>query len=395
MRNIKALLFLVLLLVVGAAKADVATADKVVIGSLEVVPGSDEVFSFTVSLEGSDVLYTAYQVDLQFPDGLEPAYNNKGALRVSMVKPSLYPYSIEEEEKEDGEIEEVKSYTHTLSCAFNEENTLRVAVLSTSNEEFTKTSGNLFKVYVKALPYLKPGDVEIKVKNVMFVGKDEVKHNAEDYVSTEVQAAPTSTVTLKVSASNKYGTCILPFDYELPSDGSLEAYACNEYSDDALILEKATMIAAYTPYILYSETGFSATLTGEVDASKYPAGGIAVSGHLRGALVQTELDEASCYVMQNQGSGPMFYQVDPTSPFVLAAGKCYVEMPQGIKAKAFRIGGATTSIHNLQFTIHKEGEGSPQIRNHQSEIINILGQRVDRMLPGHIYIVNGRKVIGK
>ena len=55
MRKTKLLLFSVLLLVVGVAKADVATTDKVVISSLEVVPGSDEAFAFTVSLEGSDV----------------------------------------------------------------------------------------------------------------------------------------------------------------------------------------------------------------------------------------------------------------------------------------------------------------------------------------------------
>ena len=385
MRKLKTLLLGALLLVVGAVKADVATTDKVVISSLDVVPGSDEVFSFTVSLEGSDVLYTAYQVDLQFPDGLEPAYSSSGKLRVSMVKPSLYPYTVEEEEKEDGEIEEVKAYTHTLSCAFNEGNTLRVAVISTSNEEFTKTSGNLFKVYVKALPYLKPGDVEIQVKNVLFVGKDEVKHEAEDYVSTTVQAAPTSTVTLKVSASNKYGTCILPFDYTLPADGSLEAYGCSEYTDDALLLEEVTELAAYTPYILYSETGFSATLTGDVNASKYPAGGIAKSGYLMGTLVQTELTEASCYVMQNQGSGPMFYQVDSASPFLLTAGKCYVELPTGIKAKALRIGGAATGLETIQ-------NSEFRIQNY---IYNLLGQPVERMLPGHIYIVNGRKVIGK
>jgi hypothetical protein len=382
MRKTKLLLLAALLMIAGVAKADVTTTDKVVISfsSLKVEPGSSDVYSFTVSLEGS-VKYTAYQVDLQFPEGLEPAYNNKGQLRVSMVKPSLYPYNVEEEENEEGETVEVKSYTHTLSFALNEGNTLRVASISTSNEVFTKTSGDLFKVYVQATPYLKPGDVEIKVKNVKLVTPDETKYLAEDYVSTSVQADATSTLTLKVSAANKFGTCILPFDYELPADASFEAYACSDHTADALLLEKVDKIAAYTPYILYSEVGFSQTISGTVDASKYPVDGIVKSGHLVGVVAQTELTEPNLYVMQNQGQGPMFYQVDPASPFVLAAGKCYVEMPQGTASPSFRIGG-TAGIDNEQLTM-----------DNSSVIYNVLGQRVDRMTSGHVYIVNGRKVV--
>ncbi|MBR5847805.1 MAG: hypothetical protein IKY72_08455 [Bacteroidaceae bacterium] len=382
MRKTKLLLFIALLLgTVGAAKADVATTDKVEISSLTVEPGSSDVYSFTVSLEGSDKLYTAYQVDLQFPEGLEPAYNNKGQLRVSMVKSSLYPYSVEEEEDEEGEIVEVKSYTHTLNCAFNEGSTLRVVVMSTANEVFTKTSGSLFKVYVQTTPYLKPGDVEIKVKNVKFVTPDETKYLPEDYVSTAVQATTTSTLTLKVSAANKFGTCILPFDYALPADGSLEAYTCEAYTDDALVLTKVTEMAAYTPYILYSDNGFSATISGTVDAAKYPAGGTVKSGHLVGTLVPCELTEGS-YVMQNQGDGPMFYRVGDV-PFALSAGKCYVELPEGTNVTSLRIGGSTTgieSIHNSEFII-------------QNCVYNLLGQPVSNMQPGHVYIVNGRKVI--
>ena len=365
------------------------TTDKVVISELSVVPGSSEVYSFTVSLEGSEVYYTGYQVDLQLPEGLELAYNNKGQLRVTMSKPSLYPYTEEEEEDEEGEIITTKSYTHTLSCNTVASNTLRVAVISTANEAFTKTSGNLFKVYVTTTPYLKPGNVEIAVKDVVLTENREqgdgsflpVSHLPEDYVSTSVQAAATSTLTLKVSASNQFGTCILPFDYALPADGSLEAYTCGSYTDEALVLTKADEIAAYTPYILYSENGFSATISGTVDAVKYPEGGIVKSGHLVGTVVQTELTEATSYVMQNQGQGVKFYQVAPASPFVLPAGKCYVQLPEGTNVSSLRIGG-TAGIDNEQMTM-----------DNSSVIYNVLGQRVDRMTSGYVYIVNGRKVI--
>lgn len=390
MRKTKLLFFLCSLFVAGAVMAE-ETTDRVVISELTVEPGSSDTYSFTVSLQGSDVLYTAYSMDLHLPEGLTVATTSSGSLRVSMIKPGVYPYEIVEEEDEDGELVETKVYSHTIERSMPATNLLRVLGISLSNKTFTKTSGDLFKVYVKASPYLKPGDVEIAVKDVVLT-ENQVQSNGEflaishlpaDYVSTSVKAAATSTLTLKVSATNHFGTCILPFDYELPADGSLEAYTCSSTTTDALLLTKADKIAAYTPYILYSEAGFSATISGEVDATKYPADGIVKSGHLVGTVVQTQLTEATNYVMQNQGSGVKFYQVDPTSPFVLSAGKCYVELPEGTNVASLRI-GETTGIEHSEFRIQN------------SEFIyNVVGLRVETMQPGHIYIVNGRKVVIK
>ena len=381
MRQTKIFLFIILLCMVGVAKA-VETTDKVVISELTVTPGSSDVYSFTVSLQGSDVNYTAYQADLQLPAGMEFAYNNSGKLRVSMVKPSIYPYSVEEEENEEGEMVETKAYTHTLSSNIIESNTLRVAVFSSANEEFTATSGNLFKVYVKASPYLKPGDVNIGVKNVKLITVDETKYEPADYTSTSVKAEATSTISLKVLADNQYGTCILPFEYTLPTDGSLEAYACSTYNSDVLFLDKVEKMEAYTPYILRSATGFTGTLSGTVDATLYPEEDMVQRGLLVGTIVTKELTEGS-YVMQNQGNGTMFYRVGET-PFLLAAGKCYVTLPEGITTTAFSLGG-TTGIEAIQ---------APS-DNSQQTIYNLSGQRVDRMSSGQMYIIEGQKVIAK
>lgn len=380
MQKTKLLLLATLLLIAGVAKAE-STTDRVVISSLTVEPGSSTAYSFTVMLEGSQ-LYTAFQIDLQFPNGLEPAYNSSGKLRVSMDKTSksVYPYSIEEEEDDEGEIVETKVYTHTPSSSMPEVNTLRVIVSSNQNEEFTKTSGNLFKVYVNALPYLKPGDVEILVKDVELTTSDAVAYTPADYVSTAVQAEATSTLALKVSASNQYSTCILPFDYDLSADGSLVAYTCNSHTEDALLLTKADKILAYTPYILYSEAGFEATISGIVDPTKYPEGGIVKSGHLVGTVVKQELTEG--YVMQNQGDGAKFYRVASGTPFAIPAGKCYVELPAGTNVSSFRF-AETTSIDNSEFTIQN------------SEFYNVFGQRVSRMTSGQIYIIDGRKVVAE
>ena len=364
----------------GAAKADEVTADKVVLNVYDdqvLSPGGDKIY-VSVSLESAtDVKYTAYQMSFELPEGLEVCMADDSYEVYMYGNGGFYPRT--------GSDRVGWTYKHTLGSNVVAGNVLNVTCYSSTNALFAKTSGDLFDFYVKATPYLKPGDVEIKVKNVKFVTPDETKYLSEDYVSTAVQAAATSTLTLKVSAVNKFGTCILPFDYALPADGSLEAYTCSEHTADALVLEKASKMAAYTPYILYSETGFNQTISGTVDTTKYPADGIVKSGHLVGTLVQTELTEATSYVMQNQGQGVKFYQVDPTSPFVLSAGKCYVELPEGTNVASLRIGGSTTgieSIYNSEFTI-------------QNCIYNLLGQPVTHMLPGRVYIVNGRKVVSK
>lgn len=384
MRKTKLLFLLCSLFMVGAVMAE-ETTDRVVISELTVEPGGNEGYFF-INLQGT-MLYTAYQLDLHFPEGLEVVYttNSEGnpVPKVSMYATSgLYPST--------GDEWSGKTYYHSLASNFVD-GVLRITCNSNANALLSQTSGGMCVVYVKASPYLKPGDVEIPVKDVVLT-ENQVQSNGEflaishlpaDYVSTSVKAAATSTLTLKVSDTNRFGTCILPFDYALPQDGSLEAYTCSEHTDDALLLEKASTIAAYTPYILYSEAGFSATISGAVDATKFPAEGFVKNGHLVGTVVQTQLAEATNYVMQNQGSGVKFYQVDPTSPFVLSAGKCYVELPEGTNVASLRI-GETTGIEHSEFKIQNS-----------EPIFNLLGQPVKTMQPGHIYIVNGRKVIAE
>lgn len=383
MRKTKLLFLFCSLFVAGVVMAE-ETTDKVVISELTVEPGSSNTYSFTVSLQGSDVYYTTYSVDLILPEGLTVATTSSGSLRVSMVKPGVYPYEIEEEEDEDGELVETKVYSHTIERNMPAPNLLRVIGISLSNKTFTKTSGDLFKVYVKASPYLKPGDVEIAIKDVYLTTSAAVQYDPADYVSTSIKASTTSTLTLKVSGDYKFGTCILPFDYTLPTDGSLEAYTSSSATDDALLLTKADKIEAYTPYILYSEAGFSQTISGTVNPDNYPAEGIVKQGCLVGAVVNKQLAEATSYVLQNQAAGTMFYQVDPQLPFSLPAGKCYAQLPEGTAASALRIGGTTGIAPTLNST-----------SNSQFSIFNLLGQPVKTMQPGHIYIVNGRKVVVK
>lgn len=373
-------MFLALLFVATIARPDVETTDRIVLSELaSVVPGSSEVYSFTVSLQGNDTYYTAFEIDLTFPEGMSVAYNNKGTARVSMVKTNLYPYTVEEEEDEEGEMKEVKNYSHTLSAAMVSSNCLKVIVMSMQNDEFTKTSGDLFKVYVQASPYLKPGNNGIGV-SAKLVTKDEKMHTPTEYTSNTLTVANTSSMTLAVSSANQFGTCILPFDYTLPVDGSLKAYTCSQCTSEKLLLtEEQTMMQAYTPYILYSPSGFSANISGTVDAEKYPEGGIVQQGYLVGTVVQKELKESTSYVMQNQGYGALFYSVGET-PFVLSAGKCYAELPDGSETRVIRMDDTTGIIETENVELESENG------------FDLSGRLVQKLQKG-VYIVNGNKVV--
>lgn len=377
MEKNKLILFLALFLACTTTWADVETTDKVVISELSVEPGGKSTY-FDVSLQGSDVYYTAYEIDLYLPEGLNVEYRN-GNPRVSMRKPSLYPYITTEEENDEGEFVEVKQYTHMLDFAVNENNRLKAIALSTKNENFTSVSGALFRVYVQASPYLKPGNADIKV-SAKLVTADKVKHIPAEYISTSVKVGSTSTLDLTVSSANQFGTCILPFDYALPADGSLKAYTCSQCTSKELLLtEVQTKMEAYTPYILYSPSDFSANIGGEVDASKYPEGGTVKQGYLVGTVVQKELKESTSYVMQNQGNGAMFYNVGDT-PFVLSAGKCYAELPDGSEARVIRMDDATGIIETENVELESENG------------FDLSGRRVDKLQKG-VYIVKGKKVI--
>lgn len=366
MHKNKLVLFLAMLLVCSRVWADVETTDKVVISELSVEPGSSDTYTLTVSLQGNEVYYTAYQVDITFPEGLSVKYSTEyEEWDVFMSETGFYP----------------RRGNHTFACNMISSNTLRVVYLSISNKEFADTSGDLFDVDIQASPYLKPGIAEIMV-SAKLTTIDEVKHIPAEYISTSVKVGSTSTLGLKVSSTNQFGTCILPFDYVLPADGSLKAYTCSNYAEDALLLTSvAEKMKAYTPYILYSPNGFSATISGEVDASKYPEGGVVKQGFLVGTLVQKELTASTSYVMQNQGNGPLFYRVGAT-PFVLSAGKCYAELPEGSEARTIRFDDDATGIFETE---------NEKLSGNQ-ETYDLSGRRVEKLEKG-VYIVNGQKVV--
>ena len=350
--------------------------------TLNVEPGTSKTnIYFTLSLDGeeADDRFAGFQMDIELPHGLEIEYTKAGKPRITLVKPGIYPSYVDYDD--EGEEEDV--YTHSLNM--NEVNgAIRVIVYSSNADEklryFTSKSGDLLRVYVRPTAYLKPGAVDVTLRDVTFSRIDATGNTIKEMVLDGVNATSTSTVSLKVSSANKYSTAVLPFDVESIPAG-LEVYSCNGTSGENLVLTKQNRMAAYTPYILHAPNGFEGTLSGYVDESKYSER--VTDGFLSGTVVTTELTGGEGhYVMQNKGDGPMFYKVTDTA-FSVPAGKCWLTLPAELQGSvSFRLDG-TTGIEEIT----EPGDNS-------NAIYDLQGRRVESPAKG-MYIINGKKVFIK
>ena len=248
------------------------------------------------------------------------------------------------------------------------------------NKELTAIKGKLLYFLVKVSPYLKPGDVVLKVTNLDFITKENAqKYHCKDQTLT-LHATAESTATLSVNGSSHYGTCVLPFAVStLPAD--VKAYSAKGLDDTGqlVVLDEVTQLAAYTPYILYSASGYSGSLSGPVDANKY--GEVVSDGLLRGAIAPQK--KSAGYVLQDLGEGAKFYAMDGVE-FLIPEGKCWLEMPVA-QASAPQYGiqiGATTGITAPATSVSAHGK-----------IYTLDGKLVKTMQPGGIYVVNGKKVL--
>ncbi len=363
------LLSLLCLLVGGRAVANEPqlpkpTDDHITVNEVTLVPGSTDTYQVEISLVGSQT-YTAFQMDIVFPPGVEPVL-----MRDVYVK--LF----------NTDDNDLCSSSHTIGVSYGaiKERTLRMSCASLQNTSFYGKSGKLLYFLVKASPYLKPGDVVLKVTNLDFITKENAqKYHCKDQTLT-LHAKAESTATLSVSGSSHYGTCVLPFAVSTLPDG-VKAYSAKGLDDTGqlVVLSEVTQLAAYTPYILYSASGYSGSLSGSVDANKY--GEVVSDGLLRGAIAPQK--KSAGYVLQDLGEGAKFYAMDGVE-FLIPEGKCWLEMPAA-QASAPQYGiqiGTTTAITAPTTSASAHGK-----------IYTLDGKQVKAMQPGGIYVVNGKKVL--
>lgn len=372
------LLSLLCLLVGGRAVANEPqlpkpTNDHITVNDVTLVPGSTDTYQVEISLVGSQI-YTAYQMDILFPPGVDVVMAGK--------KPSLYTWKKEGCIYPKYETDEGYEYSHKVTSSYNvvSDKLLRIACFAVDNDVLTAKSGKLLYFKVKVSPYLKPGDVVLKVTNLDFITNENAqKYHCKDQTLT-LHAKAESTVNLSVSGSSHYGTCVLPFAVSPLPDG-VKAYSAKglDETGQLVVLSEVTQLAAYTPYILYSTSGYSGSLKGTVDADKY--GEVVSDGLLRGAIAPQK--KSAGYVLQDLGEGAKFYAMDGVE-FLIPEGKCWLEMPAA-QASAPQYGiqiGATTAITAPTTSVSAHGK-----------IYTLDGKQVKTMQPGGIYVVNGKKVL--
>lgn len=368
------LLSLLCLLVGGRAVANEPqlpkpTNDYITVNEVTLVPGSTDTYQVEISLVGSQI-YTAYQMDILFPPGVDVVVDEDGPyVDLWDGDGCIYPYVR-------------RKLVHSLSSSYGviSNKLLRISCSDDMNRVLTATSGKLLYFLVKVSPYLKPGDVILKVTNLDFITKENAqKYHCKDQTLT-LHATAESTATLSVSGSSHYGTCVLPFAVSSLPVG-VKAYSAKGFDDTGqlVVLDEVTQLAAYKPYILYSESGYTGPLKGTVDANKY--GEVVSDGLLRGAIAPQKRKDG--YVLQDLGEGAKFYAMDGVE-FLIPEGKCWLEMPAA-QASALQYGiqiGATTGI-----------TAPTTAANAHGRIYTLDGKQVKTMQPGGIYVVNGKKVL--
>ena len=366
MKIVRAIVFsmLIAFLSVAGMYAQTPTTNHIVADEVTLMPGDEETQYMALTLLSS-VKYAAYNVDVVLPEGVEPAYD-EGVLDVYIDQNTIVPYK-------------KGTPSHTLSVTyFEDDRTLRISCVSTSSAEFKSDSGVLCYIGLVAGSYTKPGILSTKLEGQNLTNKDAEKFVPADATYENITIGTTGYATLSVSSTNKWSTCILPFAAELPE--GLKAYTISSKDDDEQVfyLTEAIAIDAFTPYVLYSESGYTGTLTGEV--GEYPANGTVTQGYLTGALEKQTTNEG--YVLQNKGAGVKFYIMDDSKSYTIPAGKCWAALPTS-GAQSYSFDFAPTAVKNL----------SEEKSMKEGACYSIVGTRQDSPSAGYLYIQNGKKYI--
>ncbi len=354
---------LLFVLTTGLSVYGQSTSDYFRISSNELIPDGKTQTVVTVELVdgNSEKTYCAFQMDIIFPDGVVPVYDSKEEDYIIQSDADLY------------------KRTHIASSKFitldDGRKSLRVQCSSSKNADFYENEGELFTFKVVASGFTKPTNATFKIEGSKLISAQEIGY-VPNVDMKGCSVSNESSVPFNVSSSAHWSTCVLPFDAELP-DG-ITALTSDNYDEENIYLTKAESIKAYTPYVLYSEEGYSGTVSGTVDPEKYPEDGYVQNGLLCGAIVPQKVTEG--FVLQNLQDGVKFYGIGSGSTFNIPAGKCWMSLSaSNAKALNFVISDVT-GITALNTTTANDGV-----------IYNLQGMKVTTPVAGNIYIRNGKK----
>lgn len=319
---------------------------------------------------GLSNFYTAYNLDIALPYGLEAAKSD-GAPEVSLPEDySLYA-------------KRIGLLSHSIAAATRGNGVVRVACSSNSNKDFRAASGDLFELAVRvSSPYYKPGDNLLRLFNQNLT----VRANAQKYVPRDTVrpiriAEGMVSVKVVVSAQIGYSTCVLPFSAQVPA--GLTAYECHASKGDTLFLYPTDYFEAYTPYIIYAREGFSATLSGMTSAEAYDqrvdANGISRSGLLRGALCPQSVSHG--FVLTQKDDTTLFLNANGAE-YMVPAGRGWIEVENESSALMMAEDGLQSIPEATEHTPAKSS----------TRIYDLNGRRLLVPQKG-INIVGGKKVV--
>lgn len=185
-----------------------------------------------------------------------------------------------------------------------------------------------------------------------------------------------------------FSTAVVPSSVDIPS--GFRAFKVNGINNGILTLEEQyNTLEACTPYLLYNYSGNEVTVSGYYDEDT-KTGNLVTAGYLTGPVYTDQETYAfgnTDYVLQDQGAGSMFYKASGFT-LTIPVGKCFLTLPSSSPSSApaaFRIviDGDITGLEAV------ETDSTDDV------IYNMMGMRVTRMIPGNVYVVNGKKVVAQ
>ena len=225
MKHIKFLLLVVLLTVVGRTYADNLT-----VANVELKPGESK--NVAISLENPTKKYTAFQFDLELPEGVTVELKNNG-------KPKI---SLNEDRIDD----------HTLTVQDLGSGTYRLLCFSMTNAELYGTSGTLITMTLHADDNASAGAKTGNIKSQVFTETSGTQVKWDDFSFTITIAAA---VVPEVTADNKsreYGEENPTFTYttsaSLTGEPSLTTTATktSPIGEYDIVVERGTITGDYT-----------------------------------------------------------------------------------------------------------------------------------------------------
>ena len=154
----------------------------------------------TFSLSTFDNKYVAFQFDLNLPNGITIAKDEKGRFVANL--------------------EESRCVDHTLTVGEAGTSTYRILSYSGTNAEFSGNSGAIMSMQLKADNSMEEGKYDATITNMRFTLADGTIHSFDDTsFSITIKLGAVITITAK-NAIRKYGDANPSFEYTILPEGS-------------------------------------------------------------------------------------------------------------------------------------------------------------------------------